>query len=88
MRQSSKALIALGIGNVANVLVILGIYSAPCTPTPATQTTSNQTSISRKPAFESLTDCTQARTAGFVILGAGDTFSVVMVATELRKHGR
>ena len=86
MRKSSKALIALAIGIVVNALVIMGIFEVPCIPAPPqTNTTPPGTSA---PAFGSLSDCSQARTVGFIIVGLADTFAAIMVTSELAKHGR
>ena len=87
MRKSSKALIALAIGIVVNALVIMGIFEVPCTTSAPQQTNSTQPGTST-PAFSSISDCPQARTAGFIIVGLADTFAAVMVTSELAKHGR
>jgi hypothetical protein len=90
MRKSSKALVALGIGIAVNALVITGIFVVPCTTSTSSappKTGTNQPSTSA-PAFGSLSDCSQARTAGFLIVGLADTFAAVMVASELAKHSR
>jgi len=85
MRKSSKALIALVIGIAVNAVVVMGIFAVPCTPaTP--QTGTNQKPSTPAPAFGSLNDCSQARTAGFIIVGLADVFGVVMVSSELAKH--
>jgi hypothetical protein len=86
MRKSSKALIALAIGIAVNALVIMGIFAAPCTTVSPQTTATNQTSSAPLPAFGSLSDCTQARTAGFIIVGLADAFGVVMVTSELAKR--
>lgn len=86
MRKSSKALIALGIGIAVNALVAMGIFSVPCTTAQPQTTDNNKTSSAPPPAFGSLTDCTQVRTAGFIIVGLADVFGVVMVASELAKR--
>ena len=87
MHKSSKALISVGIGIVVNAIVIIGIFAVPCITPPPSQT-SNQTSTSPTPAFGSLTECSQIRTAGFIILGLADAFAVALVASELAKHSR
>lgn len=84
MRKLSKALIALAIGIVVNALVITGIFEVPCIPAPP----QTNTTATAAPAFGSLSDCSQARTPGFIIVGLADTFAAVMVISELAKHGR
>jgi hypothetical protein len=87
MRKSSKALIALGIGIAVNALVVMGIFAVPCTTaSPQTTTDTNQKPSAPPPAFGSLSNCTQAWTAGFIIVGLADVFGVVMVASELAKR--
>jgi hypothetical protein len=86
MRKSSKALIALAIGIGVNALVIMGIFAVPCTTVLPQTTDTNQKPSAPPPAFGSLNDCTQARTAGFIIVGLADAFGVVMVASELAKR--
>ncbi|GEM_PF-6410061 len=86
MRKLSKALIALGIGIAVNALVVMGILAVPCTPA-LPQASTNQKPGTLIPAFSLLSDCSQARTAGYIIVGLADVFGVVMVASELSKHG-
>lgn len=69
-----------------NALVVMGIFAVPCISAPP-QTNTDQKSSTPSPAFGSLTDCSQARTGGFIILGLADTFAAIMVASELAKHG-
>jgi len=84
MRKLLTALIALAIGIAVNALVVMGIFAAPCTTAPPQSDTNQKPSSA--PAFGSPTDCSQARTAGFIILGLADVFGLVMVASELAKH--
>jgi len=86
MRKSSKALIALGIGIAVNALVAIGIFAVPCTTAQPQTADTNQKPSAPPPAFGSLNDCTQARTAGFIIVGLADVFGVVMVASDLAKR--
>jgi hypothetical protein len=86
MRRLTKALIAIGIGVLVNALVLMGIFAVPCASAPY-QTNSDQKSSIPAPAFGSLSDCSQARTGGFIILGLADAFAAIMVASELSKHG-
>ena len=87
MRKLTKALIALGIGIVVNAIVIIGVFSVPCT-TPVPSQNSNQNSTTPTPAFASLTDCPQIRTAGFIVLGLADAFALALAVSELAKHSR
>ena len=84
MRRSAIALIVLAIGVVTNFLVIMGIYAVPCTvPAPPGP---EEEEPQAQPAFGTLATCSDAHTAGFIILGLADAFAVYMVVSELGKR--
>lgn len=84
MRRSAIALIVLAIGIVVNFLVVMGIYAVPCTtPVPNPEEEEEE---QLQPAFGTLATCSDAHTAGFIILGLADAFAIYLVASELAKR--
>jgi hypothetical protein len=83
LRRSAIALIVLAIGIVVNFLVVMGIYAVPCTtPVPNPEEEEEQV----QPAFGTLATCSDAHTAGFIILGLADAFAIYLVVSELAKR--
>jgi len=67
----------------------MDILEVPCTTSTSDPQQTNRTQPGTSaPAFGSLSDCSQARTAGLLIVGIADVFAAVMVTSELAKHGR
>ena len=82
MRRSAIALIVLAIGIVVNFLVVMGIYAVPCT----TPVPNPEEEEQVQPAFGTLATCSDAHTAGFIILGLADAFAIYLVVSELAKR--